>query len=768
MHRIPSSLCSSCRARFGLTTRLESRIFSRNYAAPVTSWSPNKSQAHRPTAKDHSPPQYSSRPAPYRRHPTPRPTSSSTRDEREPHPSHNVIAFLKALINTWHSADHVTKRLTRFGIPKKDVQSLTGAFRNDVLNDLVFYPEKFSKEELANISMEMSTIDRANVGDKILTSAFYAWAFDPARKDIVRPATADQMQRLRESADFTRIADMFPAARTLRRKIIMHVGPTNSGKTHNALRALAASTSGAYAGPLRLLAHEIYERLNSGQIVPLGVEPDADAEPAEDSNFDTDTKQSKTIRKVGDKRYVRACSLLTGEEQKQDPDASVYSCTIEMFNYEKRYDVVVVDEIQMIGEFDRGYAWTAVVMGACATELHLCGEETAVPVIEAIVAMTGDELIVNRYQRLSPLKVADKSLEFDLSKIQKGDCIVAFSRSNIFTLKEKVEKVTGLRCAVAYGRLPPELRSEQATLFNDPDSGYDVMIGSDAIGMGLNLKIKRVVFVSLEKFNGREVHSLSNSQIKQIGGRAGRYGLSDEGGLVTTMDPRDMERLREAMDAPMRPLPCARVGWFPGQFERVIEVLPLNASTETAEDVMKYLATLPPPLGMMRSDTNRTRLIRFVDTHTSDLMVLDRAMFGHMPFPIQDAVCTEAAEQMILLYREQGRVDLRRVLERTNMLDILNDVLVAMESGSKTEMSTTALQALESLHKVLVAYSWLHYHRHVAFFALDQATVLRQKTERAMDYCLQSRAAKKQVMQRGGDNIWRPSYMRQPPPRRYR
>ncbi|THH06206.1 hypothetical protein EW146_g9687, partial [Bondarzewia mesenterica] len=184
-------LSCSLQPCFGLTTHLESHIFSRNYAAPVTSWSSNKSQAHRSTAKDYSPPQYSYRPARYRRHPTPRPISSSTHDKREPHLSHNVITFLKALINTWHSADHVTKHLICFGILKNDVQSLMGAFRNDVLNDLIFYPEKFSKEELANISMKISMIDRAHVGNKILTTTFYAWAFDPACKGIMRPATAD-------------------------------------------------------------------------------------------------------------------------------------------------------------------------------------------------------------------------------------------------------------------------------------------------------------------------------------------------------------------------------------------------------------------------------------------------------------------------------------------------------------------------------------------------------------------------------------------------
>jgi hypothetical protein len=39
-------------------------------------------------------------------------------------------------------------------------------------------------------------------------------------------------------------------------------GPTNSGKTYNALQALKAAPRGVYCGPLRLLAMEVYEGLN--------------------------------------------------------------------------------------------------------------------------------------------------------------------------------------------------------------------------------------------------------------------------------------------------------------------------------------------------------------------------------------------------------------------------------------------------------------------------------------------------------------------------
>ena len=55
----------------------------------------------------------------------------------------------------------------------------------------------------------------------------------------------------------------YPMARALKRRLIYHMGPTNSGKTYNALQAMRAAESGVYCGPLRLLAMEVYDELNA-------------------------------------------------------------------------------------------------------------------------------------------------------------------------------------------------------------------------------------------------------------------------------------------------------------------------------------------------------------------------------------------------------------------------------------------------------------------------------------------------------------------------
>lgn len=162
-----------------------------------------------------------------------------------------------------------------------------------------------------------------------------------------------------------------------------------------------------------------------------------------------------------------------------------------MLSLNKNFDVVVIDEIQMISDPSRGGGWTHALLGVKANEVHLCGEASVVDLIKQIGKACGDEVIVNTYERLSPLYVASQSLKGDYKQVRPGDCIVTFSRRDIFAVKYEVEQQTGLRVAVAYGGLPPEVREEQAKGFNagGKEGGYDVMVASDAIGMGLNLLV---------------------------------------------------------------------------------------------------------------------------------------------------------------------------------------------------------------------------------------------------------------------------------------
>ena len=262
--------------------------------------------------------------------------------------------------------------------------------------------------------------------------------------------TESDIREHAELADLRYPYEWYPSTRAMNREIHLHIGPTNSGKTYHALKRLEQAESGVYAGPLRLLAHEVYGRLNA-----LG----------------------------------KKCNLITGDEMimAEGLDVVMNSCTVEMVPLATRMDVAVIDEIQMIADDHRGWAWTQALLGLKAKELHLCGEERVLKLVQDMAAAIGEKLIVHRYKRLSPLEVMNTSLQGRLDNLRKGDCVVAFSRTKIHTLKKRIELMTGKKVATVYGALPPEIRNQQAKLFNDPENDYDILVASDAIGMGLNL-----------------------------------------------------------------------------------------------------------------------------------------------------------------------------------------------------------------------------------------------------------------------------------------
>ena len=94
-----------------------------------------------------------------------------------------------------------------------------------------------------------------------------------------------------------------------------------------------------------------------------------------------------------------------------------------------RVDVAVIDEIQMLGDAQRGWAWTQAFLGIQAKELHLCGEERTLNLVTELCAQMGEKLVIHRYERLSPLNMEARSLHGKLKKLQKGDAMILFSRS---------------------------------------------------------------------------------------------------------------------------------------------------------------------------------------------------------------------------------------------------------------------------------------------------------------------------------------------------
>ncbi|KAK8443223.1 RNA helicase [Candidozyma auris] len=522
--------------------------------------------------------------------------------------------------------------------------------------------------------------------------------------------------------DLSAPAEWFPKARRMKRKIVMHVGPTNSGKTYNSLQALAKAKSGYYAGPLRLLAREIYERFQEQGI---------------------------------------SCNLITGEEVIPSLDdfdnvTEISSGTIEMIPLNKSMDICIIDEIQMIADPLRGSAWTNAVLGVQAKELHLCGEPSAVNLIKELVKNTGDELHIKEYQRLGKLTVEQRAVR-DLKHLRKGDCVIVFSKRKILELKCEIENKTDLKVGVIYGALPPEIRSKEASNFNS--GKYDVLVASDAVGMGLNLRIKRIVFGSMMKFDGNEMVPLSVSATKQIAGRAGRYSATagESEGFVTALDSRDMRTLKYQMKQTTEFLPKACI-WPPREFWTY------------------YLASFRNPISLadaikkFDSQASKYRLKDYFYMEFGRQVELLEAIVAsnlHTSLTIEDQITLmlapvnfrgvgpEVIETCVKFFEAISKAEPKTVFD----FEFLHlHVLQQRPSvAGSPEQILDYLSALENDHKLVLCYMWLSQRWPTVFVDKESAHEIKTMVEKRISeelLCLrkvsQSRRSSKNWSQKVG------------------
>lgn len=308
---------------------------------------------------------------------------------------------------------------------------------------------------------------------------------------IERQQEAMNAARTRQSINLAEYPASFELARRMRRRFIALLGPTNSGKTHQAMEALARAGTGVYLAPLRLLALENYERLAAME------------------------RNGETLR----------VSLITGEEQRVTEGATHVASTVEMLDTQTRVEVAVIDEIQMLADRDRGAAWTAAVCGAPANLVYLVGAPEARHAVEALAERLDCDLEIRTLTRKGPLSMEEQPVR-KLRNLRRGDAVIAFSRRDVLMWRDMITEL-GYSVATVYGNLSPEVRRAQAARFRDGSA--DIVVGTDAIAMGLNLPIQRVVMTTAVKFNGVDEEELTAALARQIAGRAGRFGVHEEG-----------------------------------------------------------------------------------------------------------------------------------------------------------------------------------------------------------------------------------------------
>ena len=393
--------------------------------------------------------------------------------------------------------------------------------------------------------------------------------------------------------------DLYPLARMMHRKFILHIGPTNSGKTYDAVSRLEASGNGVYLAPLRLLAYEQFDIINHDGI---------------------------------------PCSLLTGEEEISVVSSRITASTIEMADLEKHYAVAVIDEAQMIADPERGGSWSSAILGLLADEIHVCASPDAEHLLKRIIEDCGDSVEIVHHYRQTELVVQKHPFQFP-QDVKDGDALIVFSKRSVHAVAAELQSAERwIHTSIIYGALPYEVRHEQARRFREGET--QVVVSTDAIGMGLNLPIHRIVFLEMTKFDGRESRDLTNAEIKQIAGRAGRFGIYDEGIVAAT---GGISFLREALSVKDHPLTEAVI-----QFHE--SLLGIDAPLSV---ILSRWNDIDAQSGWNKADTDRLLfLARAMENSHTDKQFLYRMIT--IPFDEKDNTLLELWKEMYLL-EERGK-----------------------------------------------------------------------------------------------------------------
>jgi ATP-dependent RNA helicase SUPV3L1/SUV3 len=257
---------------------------------------------------------------------------------------------------------------------------------------------------------------------------------------------------------------------------------------------------------------------------------------------------------------------------------------------------------------------------------------------------------------------------------------------------------------------------------------------------------------------------LSLSQVKQIAGRAGRFGqqrkgegedesspdeVAHPGGIVTTLHDADLPLLRAMMPLSLPSVSRAVLELPAKGLAQLAPLLPSHTSFNELMGHFEALAKLPP-LTVLSSVSHREPLAEVVGKYRDVLTLSECIQFGLAPVNHRDPKVLSIFEGILKGYAEEMEVRLESVLAPTTLVKMLKTVeetLAALpplpphlgiyRPYLAPPITIAAIPLLESLHKALVLYIWLSFRFELAFPDRELAAAYKERTEKTLEICLE-------------------------------
>ncbi len=249
----------------------------------------------------------------------------------------------------------------------------------------------------------------------------------------------------------------------------------------------------------------------------------------------------------------------------------------------------------------------------------------------------------------------------------------------------------------------------------------DILVATDAIGMGLNLTIRRVIFSSTHKFDGVASRLLNATEVRQIAGRAGRFGIYPTG-YVNVLEDDELIHIEHMLSTDDRSdLTKLPIGFSFNDVEKTSQQL----HTRKIAEVLSYIQERSQfNHALFTSESLGTQISQalLVDAFAPAMSLKDKYIFVCAPISLNVAF---EKDYYLLCLKSVATSQMRHLPIAPTWLAV---------------QSPKHLEAAELLSRNLSLYAWLGFKFPQIFVDNDKVVELRQRISRYIESALLTQA----------------------------